>query len=259
MLRICWKIPENGMKKTSDPKIVAASVTGALHNHRNLPCQDHFRHVRGKNLVAVVSDGAGSARLGKIGAKVVCSTLCDLLKNANMPDWPEVVRRAVALSREKLVLHRLNSAKSESGITDFAATIVGVVCRGGKGMFFHIGDGAAIAVRSGYEDFVASRPENGNFSCETYFYTQQEWSENLRLTWFDNASTLFLMSDGVACFSFSADWQRIEQGFIRPIDKFLEEAQNKPKAVKALANTLNTPKAQRINSDDKTLVWIKVN
>lgn len=247
------------MKNSRRHKIVGASVAGALHTHRQLPCQDCFRHASGKNLVAVVSDGAGSARLGKIGARVICSTACDLLKNADFDRLPELIQKVVRLSREKLMLHRLNTAKSEAGIADFAATLVGVVCRGGKGVFFHIGDGAAIAIRGGYDDFVASRPENGNFACETFFYTQQAWVENLRLTYFDRATTLFLMSDGVAGFSFSPDLQRIEQGFIAPIDRFLSEAPNKAKAVKALANTLNMPKAQRINSDDKTLVWIKVN
>ena len=257
MRLICWKIPGSGMKN-SRPKIVAASVVGALHSHHGQPCQDFFQHACGKNLVAVVSDGAGSAKLGKIGAKIICSTACDLLKNAELADISEQIRRVVKLAREKLILHRRNSSKSEADIGDFAATLVGVVCRGNKGVFFHIGDGAAIALRGGFDDFVASHPQNGNFSCETFFYTQQAWQENLRLTWFDNATTLFLMSDGVTSFSFSADMRKIEQGFIGPIDRFLTEARNKPKAVKALANTLNTPKAQRINADDKTLVWIKV-
>ena len=246
------------MKNKRHPRIVAASVTGALHNHRKLPCQDCFQHTIGRNLVAVVSDGAGSARRGKIGAKIICATMCDLLKNADFAKAPEIIKRAIKLAREKLMIHRLNASKSEEGIADFAATLVGVVCYKNKGVFFHIGDGAAIAVRSGYDDFIASRPENGNFACETFFYTQQAWLENLRLTFFENASRLFLMSDGVANFSFTADFREIEQGFVAPIDRFLADTQSKSKAVKALANTLNTPKAQRINSDDKTLVWIKV-
>ena len=66
------------------------------------------------------------------------------------------------------------------------------------------------------------------------------------------------MTDGLTNFSFTPDFQNIESGFIVPIDKFLSEAPCKTKALKALTNTLNAPKAQKINSDDKTLVWIKV-
>ena len=125
-------------------------------------------------------------------------------------------------------------------------------------MFFHIGDGAAIALKNNYNDFIVSRPENGDFSCETFFYTQHGWKDNLRFTHFEKASTILLMSDGVTNFSFSDDFKRLEHNFIAPIDVFLKSANNKSKAVKALANTLKDPKAQKINPDDKTLVWIKV-
>ena len=69
--------------KSHRPKIVAASVVGYLHLNKNIPCQDYYRYVVGDNLVAVVSDGAGSAKYGKTGAKALCTVLCDLLKNAD--------------------------------------------------------------------------------------------------------------------------------------------------------------------------------
>ena len=43
------------------------------------------------------------------------------------------------------MFHRLNSANNPKGIVAFAATVVGAVCHRGRGIFFHIGDGAAIA------------------------------------------------------------------------------------------------------------------
>ncbi|MBQ9732429.1 MAG: protein phosphatase 2C domain-containing protein [Alphaproteobacteria bacterium] len=241
------------------PRIVAASVRGSLHSMYQLPCQDYNRHAIGKNLVAVVSDGAGSAKFGKTGAKIICDTICNILKNAKFKNIKKDIISAIHLSREKLILHRKNNSKSEIGISDFAATLVGVVYHKNNGIFFHIGDGAAIALKNGHNEAIISKPENGDFSCETYFYTQQEWRENLRFTSFDNVNSIFLMSDGVTTFSLSSDFHNIKNNFITPIDTFLRETQNKIKAVKALANTLNTPKAQKINTDDKTLVWIKVN
>ncbi len=246
--------------KTKKIKTAAASITGPLHTNKNLPCQDFYKVCcRGKNFVAVVSDGAGSAKYGKIGAKVVCETLVDILKNAAFSDIRCSISAAIAVARKKLVFHRLNKSKSEDGINDFAATVVGLVYRNNQGIFFHIGDGAALA----YDDedissFIASPPENGNFSCETFFYTQNCWEKNLRFTTLEKVNTFFLMTDGVTNFSFAEDYRKIEKGFILPIDNFLKEETNKQKAERALANTLNTPQARKLNSDDKTLLWVKL-
>lgn len=249
------------MKKTNNKiKVVAASVCGPMHNYRKMPCQDYFKHKKGKqNFVAVVSDGAGSAKFGKIGAKIICETVVDLLINCPFNQSKEKIVQAIEVARNKLLRHRLNKSKNTDGIMDFAATLIGAVYYKGQGIFFHIGDGAGIALSDdNYENFVASRPENGNFSCETFFYTMDDWKDSLRFTSFENAKTLFLMSDGLTNFAFAPDYSRIEKGFIAPINEFLDKETSKDKAVRALNNTLNTPQAKKLNSDDKTLLWAKI-
>ena len=241
--------------KSSKVKVVAASVAGMLHVNKKIACQDCYNHASGKNLVAVVSDGAGSAKHGKIGAKNVCETLCDLLKNAEFAKIEGEIVKAIKIVREKLLLHRFNKTKNEKGLSCFAATIVGVVYHKKQGVFFHIGDGAALSLSDSTE-FVASRPENGCFSCETFFFTQNEWRENLRFTKIQNAKSILLMSDGLTSFAFRSDFNEIEHKFIYPINDYLFNEKSILKAKKALENTLNTPKAQKLNSDDKTLLWI---
>lgn len=250
------------MKKTKPEniRVRAASVVGPVHASRGQPCQDYCRYTtRGKNFVAVVSDGAGSAKYGRIGAKTVCDTLVDLLADAPFKNIRRAIVHAIEVARGKLLFHRYNSAANKKGIMAFAATVVGVVCHRGEGVFFHIGDGAALAfVAEDFSQYVASRPENGVFACETYFYTMDDWQETLRFTPFRQAHTLMLMSDGLTNFSFTPDFSRIEPKFLLPINDFLNREKQQARAVRALTNTFNTVRAKKLNPDDKTFLWARL-
>ncbi len=246
------------MKNKSIGKIVAASVVGPYHKTKGLQCQDCFDFFQSSSrIVAVVSDGAGSAKYGKIGAKNVCETLCRVLSKSKLENIKQDIIDAIEIARDCLVTHRLNKPKNENGFIDFAATLVGAVYANGKGLFFHIGDGAGIALLNENKDkYVISEPENGIFSSETFFYTMDDWKDSLRFTPFDKANTLFLMTDGVTGFALKRNMRAYEKGFILPINHFLEAEADIKRAKRALKNTLETPQAQSLSMDDKTLVWV---
>lgn len=247
------------MKRTPKRiKVIATKITGGLHSAKKTPCQDFYHYAcSGNKLVAVVSDGAGSAKYGKIGAKIVCDTLVNVLINTPLKYTEDAVKKAIETARGRLLIHRLNKSKTVEEILNFSATVVGVVYHKNKGIFFHIGDGAGIAMHSGGEDgkYTISRPANGRFSCETYFYTMRNWKECLRFTDIKKAEALFLMTDGVTDFALRPDMQGLKGGFIEPINKYLKEEPNKLRALKALNNTLDTKQARKLNSDDKTFLW----
>ena len=208
---------------------------------------------------SVSSRFSGSAKYGRIGARIVCDTLIDLLSNVPFADIKTSIINSIEIAREKLMFHRLNSHNNRKGLMAFAATLVGVVCNKNQGIFFHIGDGAALAFTGNdFSHYITSKPENGIFSCETYFYTMDDWRDCIRFTTFEQAHTIMMMSDGVTCFSFSSDYNNIEDRFLLPIDNFLSKEPIKKRASRALYNTLSTPQAQKINPDDKTFLWAKL-
>ncbi len=247
------------MKKSNkDIQVLASTVIGAYHKARNLPCQDCYKHLQKKDkIVAVVSDGAGSAKYGKIGAKIICETLCDILISASMTNIKQKIIDAITVAREKLILHRLNKTKNENSIINFAATVVGVFYYKNKGICFHIGDGACIAFLKNNEHII-SQPENGIFSCETYFYTMDDWKDSLRFTTFEKAKNIILMTDGVTGFAFKNDFDDIETRFLKPINNFLQNEPDRKKAIRALNNTLSNPIATKLNPDDKTFLWVDI-
>lgn len=248
------------MPKNKNIQLLSVSVRGALHKANALPCQDFSCYRQYKNkAVGIVSDGAGSAKYAQIGAKIICETLCDLLIKANLKNVRQTVVDAINVARQKLTLHRFNKSKSTDDLINFSATMVGFFYHNGRGMFFHIGDGAGIAFGVGsYDNLIISEPENGAFSCETYFYTMDDWQDCLRFVPFEDVDRLLLMTDGVTGFVFSDDFYKIHRKFLIPIVEYLENEPRRTYAVKALRNTLNDSRAQRLNSDDKTILWAKL-
>lgn len=246
------------MKNKHTFEVAAASTVGPYHKARGMGGQDCFAYLQNTNrVVAVVSDGAGSAKYGKIGAKFVCEKLCKVLMKADFKNIRQNVVDAIGFVRDELMIHRLNKTKNEVGLIDFSATLIGAVYDKGKGVFFHIGDGAGIAFVSD-KNVVVSEPENGIFESETFFYTMDDWKDSLRFMPFENAKSLFLMTDGVTCFALKKNEKTPEKGFIAPINSFLMAEKNMKKASRALKNTLQMPEACRLSSDDKTVVWVRL-
>lgn len=248
-----------GMSKKNN-NIIVASTVGLYHKNKGLKSQDYFAFKQTPHrIVAVISDGAGSAKHGRIGAKCICETLTRVLSLADIKQIKQSIIDSIEASRDILIAHRLNKSKNENGLIDFAATLVGAVIENNKGIFFHIGDGAGIAFSEKNNDsYVISEPENGIFSSETYFYTMDDWKDSLRFTSFKNSSGLFLMTDGVTRFALKKDERSIEKKFLLPIEHYLREESDVKRAQRALKNTLETPKANSISADDKTLMWIKL-
>ena len=177
-------------------------------------------------LVAVVCDGAGSAREGRTASDFIARALAEQL-SSTLHAGPERLTEVQAEGSARLerdhptppsrrVRTRLAdlAASRELALHDFSCTLVGCVASRGGGCFFHVGDGFAIQ-QGPAGDTVLSRPENGEYADETYFVTDENWKDHLRLTPLaapERGAVIGLMSDGTAPFAVN----RARSGFFRP-------------------------------------------
>ncbi len=172
---------------------------------------------------------------------------------ADVSELTPWVKEGIALLRERLAL---TAARDQGTLEDYHATIVGTVAGPSGGIFFHIGDGAAVALApTASAAPVLSRPENGEFSETTFFLTQSQWEEHLRITTFGpEHDVLLMMTDGVTPFALTRDGAGPFAPFVEPLTKYLRE-NSRPEGEAALAATLSKEEVRRITGDDKTLVW----
>lgn len=140
-------------------------------------------------------------------------------------------------------------------LRDFACTMVGCVVSDHGGFFFHIGDGFAIHQQA-LGAAQLSLPENGEYADETYFVTDPNWREHLRIIPIQPLapdSLIGLMSDGPAPFAVNKTKTAFYLPFIEPVMRFLR-AVPESEGCLALKNLLEDEKTHHITGDDKSLL-----
>ncbi|MBM3266383.1 MAG: protein phosphatase 2C domain-containing protein [Candidatus Sericytochromatia bacterium] len=213
-------------------RMVGSRARGRKHRHDGTNCDDWFELARsGDWAIVAVSDGAGSKRLSRVGAKVSCraaaASLAGSLATLPVPG-PETVAQAllgaVISARRALdqaLLERISNpeyAGRFGGLqpADFAATLLLAVMRrlpGSAGgsfcMTVQIGDGALAAV-AGDRVISLGVPEAGEFAGETQFLASagepdMDWLRRRAHEHVGHFDAVLVMTDGVADDFFPAD------------------------------------------------------
>jgi len=243
-------------------RVFAASATGPSHREDGRPCQDAFAYrADADNLIAVVCDGAGACEQSQVGARVVSDSvvhaiatqLATNIRSDSSPEqWRTVVETVVSSAREDL---QAIAKAAAADLSAYASTLVGAVAWPSRLLFFHVGDGYAVArPRAPDAPDIVSLPENGEYVNETDVVTGSEWQLHLRVTSHDlPIETVVLMSDGAASFAIAKGRQELHRPFIDPVQRYLDQA-SEAEGTAALARTLEDPRTDAITTADKTLL-----
>ncbi len=194
-----------------------AKVIGRSHKRNNGRCEDHWSKCRqnavglcGEVVAACVCDGAGSVTFGYVGASVVSSTLTKWLVR-NFPFAHSAFTDDIKAELMPHLLSKLRriASRQQTTLRNLATTIVAVaVAEDGRGIAIHLGDGGIIG-RFGSDLRAISLPMKGEFANETYFVSDRDAADRIRiLRWgpggtcdgeseCDTANGYLLFSDGL--------------------------------------------------------------
>lgn len=205
---------------TGDWLIVGGSSIGRSHVEGSMPCQDNFflSAITENVGIAVVSDGAGSAKNSQLGSKFVSERAAiifsqiveseiglESLKNLSEEEWSNLAKRGLFQARMDLEEF---SVKEGLKLESLACTVIVVIYHPQGILVTHIGDGRAgyLSLEKGWMPLII--PFKGEEANETVFITSKIWNEKDIDTYLeakvfnDEYSGFTLMSDGCESHSY---------------------------------------------------------
>lgn len=240
---------------------VSSSVIGTSHIQNGDRLQDaYFVSKLDKGcILAVVSDGAGSAQFGAYGASLICRFLSvkfrewlnehsELPIDENLSDWIDELRDKIsAIAVRRGTVPR-----------QFAATLAALVVAPDEAVTLHIGDSAIVGRKEGEWD-VLCWPENGEYASSTYFLTDNP-EPRLSITRHSREHDAFaLFSDGICNLALSYLLQSAHPRFFGPMMHPVDIAEGEGRLVELSAKLdgyLASPTVCERTDDDKTLILI---
>ncbi|HKW52646.1 MAG TPA: PP2C family serine/threonine-protein phosphatase [Stellaceae bacterium] len=244
-----------------------ASVAGTSHEKSGAPCQDAgaCRVVEtsagGSILLAMASDGAGSARRSEEGARLAVALFLDQFGQACRERGIAAIDRPFILAWLTRLRRRIWARAARAGIRagDYACTALGAVIADDRAVFFQIGDGAiVVAGRDDHGDYDwVFWPQHGEFANTTNFVTQRDAARALEIEMHTGAiDEVALFTDGIERLVLDLRAKTAHAPFFRPLFGWL--AATKPPETSetspALVNYLGSKQVCDRTDDDKTLV-----
>jgi hypothetical protein len=246
---------------------LAVSI-GSSHINSQLECQDHalckeFNNNGENILVAVVADGAGSAKEAKLGARINCNVFMKAAKSFLNKDKDifkasdEDVNAWIDEIREILGLY---SKRKKCAFKELAATFIAVIIGKNNSLIIHIGDGAVVMKENnGLNWDIVSYPFHGEYASTTTFMTDDILpNPNMKITRLDKQYCKFaIFSDGIERIVLNLSEKTAHQPFFNSIIAPLEESSElgkDKKLSKYLKDYLDSETVLERTDDDKKLL-----
>jgi len=270
--------PTSQLSVQSSWQMYGASSIGKSHIDSNLPNQDSiYLQKTEKGMVAVVCDGAGSAKFSQAGAAFFSQSIGKMLLSLGVSrsvsssgitlDLGQLTQQIIEqLSQIRLDLQ--SQLPAESSLRDYHTTFTGLLIHSNhQALLVQIGDSplttSQFVVRHPHIDYFTNLQVYGDDSKneyvnETHFITQDNWQSFLRVEPIDlsQVDCLALMSDGCAdlVFEGASVTPKIYRPFFGNLLFNLTQSQSSQQGSAIIEQALGNPATYRLTGDDKSLV-----
>ncbi|MCW2242294.1 hypothetical protein M2351_006950 [Azospirillum canadense] len=215
-----------------------------------------------ETLVAVVSDGAGSAAHSDIGSGLACSLFVDELRalletGGSVADvTPDFTRDWLRRFSAEIAVR---AEAMECSPRELACTLLGAVVSESRAVFLQVGDGAIVFSTAQEPDAmeVAVWPQQGEFANVTFFATDLTAGDRIaHRAVEERIDRLAMFSDGLQMLALSFADRSAFRPFFDPLFGTLEGAPEDAVANLSdpLEEFLSSPRVNGRTDDDKSLI-----
>lgn len=256
------------------------SSIGKSHIDSGLPNQDSlFFHQDSQFCVAVVCDGAGSARLSEQGSQFFAQGVGQLLKqwateygnSLATADYLSLSKNGLANLRQQLASQLTANVTLREYHTTVTAVLVLPTLN--KALLIQVGDSPVLTsqfvMRNNQIDYfeqiqLFGDDSKNEYVNETHFITQDNWQDFLRIQWLDvaNVDLIALMSDGCGDLVLQGGSQTptIYRPFFGNLLFNLCQSQSSSQTTEQgnsiIEQAIANPATYRLTGDDKTLITL---
>lgn len=244
---------------------VGACSTGTSHIRAGTECQDYavclqFKSPRESTLIAVVSDGAGSAKYAASGSHFAVRYFASRARaylqtggtvqeitEEHIRDWLDDIRDRI----------RQVAKMKDSEPRHFAATLVAAIISDYSAVISHVGDGACVLRRAEKSELeVPTWPAHGEYASSTYFITDDP-QPNLQFASLSGQfSEVALFSDGLERLALDFATKKAFPRFFAPMFAALENSHHGRNRILSISlrSFLNSEQVTQRTDDDKSLL-----
>ncbi|MFW2176975.1 MULTISPECIES: PP2C family serine/threonine-protein phosphatase [unclassified Moraxella] len=271
----------DNLSPTTTPiwQVFGASSIGKSHLDTGLPNQDHvFFQQYPEFSVAVVCDGAGSAKFSQQGSEFfshhVSRLLAKLAREYGSEVAQTIYKNNLLLGFNEIRQKLVHELPSDRHLRDYHTTLTGVVIwhTGSKAVLVQVGDSPLLtsefAVTAQTVDYfkqiqLFGDDSKNEYVNETHFITQDNWQDFLRIQWLDvsKVDCIALMSDGCADLVLEGASQtpQVYRPFFGNLLFNVCQSPTLEQGNALIEQALANPATYRLTGDDKSLIILLKN